>query len=136
MDEIEARRILWENVSLLMKQEFGGENLAKVAKAAGFKSGANMTRIKAQDTDLSLKTLAGLSRAFKLPIWQLLTPSLGAHLHVIKGSQVVPLFDLSAFPSVNHSTVTPIGETGSSGNTLRKTIQQKRPPVVHKRKEK
>lgn len=94
MDKTDSKRILWENVQTLMRRDFGGENLGKVAEAAGF-SPANMTRVKAQDTDVSLKVLEGLERAFGIPVWQLLTPRLGAHLHVIEGNRVEPLFDLT-----------------------------------------
>ena len=93
MDKTDSKRILWENVKLLMQRDFGEENLGKVAEAAGF-SPANMTRIKAQDTDVSLKVLEGLERAFDIPVWQLLAPRLGAHLHVVEGNRVEPLFDL------------------------------------------
>lgn len=92
MDKTDSKRILWENVRMLMIRDFGEENLSKAAAAAGF-SPANMTRIKAQDTDISLKVLEALERAFKVPPWQLLTPRLGAHLHVIEGNRVEPLFD-------------------------------------------
>jgi len=92
MDESDSRRILWENVQTLMNRDFGGEHLGQVAQAGGL-SASNMTRIKAMDTDVSLLVLRALSRAFTVPVWQLLTPNLGAHLHVIEGNRIEPLFD-------------------------------------------
>ena len=90
-DGDDTREILWKNVQTLMIQLYGEENLGKIDTAA-----ANMTRVKAQKTDVSLKVLRDLSRSLGVPVWQLLTPNLGAHLHVIKGTQVVPLFDMTA----------------------------------------
>lgn len=95
MDDEELRAllrdILWKNVETLMQRDFGGENLNKVALAANF-APANMTRIKARDTDVTFKVLIPLARAFNMPAWQLLTPDLGAQLYLIQDGRVVPLF--------------------------------------------
>lgn len=99
-DEIDTsglRRVLWENIQALMQMHYGGENLSRVATAAGFKGGANMTRVKAMETDQTVKTIARLARAFNLPVWQLMAPNLGANLYVIDDARrVVPLFDAKA----------------------------------------
>lgn len=71
----DSKKVLWENVSALMKREFGKENLTALAKKAGFGPGTS-TRLKEQTTSVGLEVIEQLAVAFKVQPWHLLVPDL------------------------------------------------------------
>lgn len=73
MDQIDGRKILWENLSALMLIKYGKENMSKLAEDAHI-GAATMTRIKEQKTSVGTENLDKLAKAFKVQAWQLICP--------------------------------------------------------------
>lgn len=67
--------VLWENVLALMKHKYGKEHLTRLAKESGV-GGASLTRVKQQETNVGIETVAKIASAFDLQAWHLLTPNL------------------------------------------------------------
>lgn len=91
MDKTDSKKVLWANVQTLMTDHFGGQNLGLVASEGEF-SPANMTRIAAAKTNVGLDLLEKIAGVFKVEPWQLLAPDLGAHLHTLHGTRMVPAY--------------------------------------------
>ena len=73
MDQIDGRKILWENLSALMLMKYGKENMSKLAHDAHI-GAATMTRIKEQSTSVGTENLDKLAAAFEVQAWQLICP--------------------------------------------------------------
>ena len=71
----DSKQVLWENVSALMKRDFGKENLTAFAKKAGIGPGT-ATRIKEQTTSVGLDVLDVVAKSFRVKPWHLLLPRL------------------------------------------------------------
>lgn len=69
----DSKQVLWENVSALMKREFGKENLTALAKRAKIGPGT-ATRIKEQTTSVGIDVLDQIAVAFRVKPWHLLMP--------------------------------------------------------------
>ncbi|MCY1169052.1 hypothetical protein D9M73_90660 [compost metagenome] len=75
MAEKSIAEIIWENVSALMKQRYGREFLAGVAKDAKI-GPTTMTRIKERQPSTGAKTISAIAKAWGLEPWQLLVEDL------------------------------------------------------------
>ena len=75
MNRKDSKAILWENISTLMKQHYGKENLGRVARESGV-GAATLTRIKEQNTSVGMDHIDKLSKALKVEPWQLISPNL------------------------------------------------------------
>lgn len=73
MDQIDGKKILWENLSILMVIKYGKENMSKLAHDAHI-GAATMTRIKEQSTSVGTENLDKLAAALEVHAWQLLCP--------------------------------------------------------------
>ena len=71
----DSRRVLWQNVSALMRSRYGKEHLTKFAEDIGAGPGT-ATRIKNQETSVGLEVIDRIAREFKLEAWQLFVPDL------------------------------------------------------------
>src|SRR3989338_8629790 len=71
----DCKKILWENVSLLMHQHYGKENLTQCAEDSGVGPGT-MSRIKAQETSVGIDTIEKLATLFKVQTYELMIPNL------------------------------------------------------------
>ena len=69
----ENRRVLWRNISALMKHHWGKENLNRLAREAKFSPNTAML-MKRCETSIGIDTLAEAARVFRLQPWQLLDP--------------------------------------------------------------
>jgi hypothetical protein len=69
------KKVLWENVSALMRRRYGTENLNQLARDAGF-GPATSQRIKDGQTSVGLEVVQQAAEAFGLQGWQLLYPDL------------------------------------------------------------
>lgn len=70
----DARKVSWENVSILMRMRYGKENMSKLAHASGVGQ-ATMTRVKEQETSIGMEKLDMIARALEVPTWQLIYPN-------------------------------------------------------------
>jgi len=75
MDQIDERKILWENVSALMRLRYKSENMSRLAAEAHV-GPATMTRIKEQQTSIGTEALGKIAGALRVKAWQLLYPGL------------------------------------------------------------
>lgn len=75
MTEIETRRVLWENISALMRDRWGGENLTRLAREAKI-GPATASRLKAQQTSVGVDIIDRIADLFGHSTWQLLVPGL------------------------------------------------------------
>lgn len=75
MSKTDSKKVLWENVSQLMRMEFGRENLTQLAAKVGIGPGTS-TRLKAQETSVGTDILDQIAHAFKVEPWQLLVPGI------------------------------------------------------------
>lgn len=71
-----SKPVLWGNLTTLMHQQFGGENLNRLAREAKL-SPATASRIKAMETSVGIDVLDQLATVFGVEPWQLLHPDLG-----------------------------------------------------------
>lgn len=71
----DPRTVLWANVSALMRERYGKENLTQLATDAKVGPGT-ASRLKAMDTFAQLDTIEKIAAAFGLQPWQLLVPGL------------------------------------------------------------
>jgi len=71
------KRVLWLNVSTLMKKHYKRENLSQLATDAGVGL-ASIDRIKKMQTSVGLDIVEAVAGAFKMQPWQLLVPALDA----------------------------------------------------------
>ena len=69
----DSRKPLWVNVSLLMQQRYGTENLNKLAREAVI-SPATASRLKAQQTSVGLETIDRLAAYFGVNPHELIRP--------------------------------------------------------------
>lgn len=74
-----SKKVLWENVSTLMKRAYGKDNLGKLAKEAKF-GPATSTRLKKQETSVGLDVIDRIAATFKVKPWHLLVPKLDMEL--------------------------------------------------------
>jgi hypothetical protein len=77
MSQQDTKRILWENITQLMVEKYGHENLTALARDAGFGPGTS-TRLKDQKTSAGIDVIEKLAALFDLSPWQLLVPNLNA----------------------------------------------------------
>lgn len=70
-----AKAILWENVSALMRHHWGKENLSQLSREAQIGL-ASCTRLKEQQTSVGLELIESVARVFGLQAWQLLISGL------------------------------------------------------------
>lgn len=67
--------VLWANLKALMTEQYGKENLTRLAREAKIGPGS-ATRIKNQQTAIGFDVLEKVARVFNLFPWQLLVPGL------------------------------------------------------------
>lgn len=79
-----SKPVLWGNVVTLMQQQFGGENLNRLAREAKL-SPATASRIKAMETSVGLDVLDQLATVFGVEPWQLLHPDLNPGAAPLEG---------------------------------------------------
>lgn len=72
---MDPKSTVWRNVAALMRHQWGGENLQRLAREAKTSPG-NCARLKAQKTSIGIDMLAVFAKPFGLQPWQLLVPSL------------------------------------------------------------
>lgn len=70
----DSRKPLWVNISLLMQERYGGENLSRLAREAVV-SPATASRLKAQQTSVGLETIDRLAEYFNVKPHQLIEPN-------------------------------------------------------------
>ena len=99
MQESDSKKVLWENVSKLMKDEFGGENLTRLAARVGFGPGTS-TRLKVQETSVGTDILDSIAAYFKIEPWQLLKPGMGAADRTAEDGLNMPMVDRARFDSL------------------------------------
>lgn len=75
-DDKSIKKVLWDNVSALMKAHYGAENLNRLARDAKL-GPATVTRIKEMKTSVGLDVIAKIAIFFKVDPWQLLVPGMG-----------------------------------------------------------
>jgi len=75
MAQIDTKRVLWENLSALMRHHWEKENLSELNRRSGIGL-ASLDRIKKQATSVGIDTLEKLADVFHLQAWHLLTPNL------------------------------------------------------------
>lgn len=75
MIEKDSKKVLWGNVSRLMVQRYGKENLTRLSADAGIGPGTS-TRIKEQATSVGTDVIEAVAKALKVEPWQLLQPEL------------------------------------------------------------
>lgn len=78
-EKVDIKAVLWRNLNTLMAQQWGGENLTRLAREAGF-APATATRLKNQETSIGIDILEQLAAVFKVDAWQLLYRGLDASL--------------------------------------------------------
>ena len=78
MATLDLKRVLWENVSALMRKHYGGENLTRLARETKCGPGT-ATRIKERETSVGIDVLTKIASAFQLQPWQLLVPGFDAN---------------------------------------------------------
>jgi hypothetical protein len=88
---------LWENVSALMRRDYGVENLSRLVRETAIGPGS-ATRIKEQETSVGIDVLEKLAGHFKVEPWQLLAPALGASEPDKRWPELSPLARDSAQP--------------------------------------
>jgi transcriptional regulator with XRE-family HTH domain len=71
----DSRKILWENVSAIMRWRYGKSAQGKFLKDTGCGNGT-VTRIKNQRTSVGIETLDKIATAYGLQAWHLLVPGL------------------------------------------------------------
>lgn len=79
-----SKPVLWRNLVTLMHQQFGGENLNRLAREAKM-SPATASRIKAMETSVGLDVLDQLASVFGVQPWQLLHPDLDPGTATLEG---------------------------------------------------
>lgn len=87
------KKILWENLRLLMRRNYGKENLAKCAKEAKIGHGT-VARIKEQQTSTGLDVIEQLAELFKVKPYEMLMPNLGQEGYVISDFSTDPIVDV------------------------------------------
>lgn len=96
----DSKAVLWANVSALMTRDFGGENLTRLARDAGF-GNATSTRLKECKTSVGVDVIERLAKLFDVEPWQLLTPDLGADLYMVDAEhRFVPVVLRKAGPRI------------------------------------
>lgn len=90
MGKMTTKQILWANVSALMKEKYGGENLTRLSRDTKIGPGTT-TRIKMCETSVGVEVLEKISAAFSVETWQLLAPELGSNLFSLNGRTVIPV---------------------------------------------
>lgn len=80
--------VLWENVRALMIQQWGAENLNRLARDAKIGPGS-ATRIKEARTAVRINTLEKIARTFGVEPWMLIAPGLSDEkfLEILKAWQ-------------------------------------------------
>lgn len=75
-----TNEILWKNVSALMKQKYGEDNLYRTSKDSALTkypiSLGSLQRIKKGETAVGLDVLDKIAHFFEMQTWQLLIPEL------------------------------------------------------------
>ena len=99
MKKADSKKVLWENVSTLMKSEFGKENLTKLAGKAGFGPGTS-TRLKGQETSVGTDILDSIAESFGIEPWQLLMPGLGTDSKAPAEGLEMPMVDRDRFAAL------------------------------------
>ncbi len=100
MKKIDSKLVLWQNVSALMTDRYGRENLTRLASEAKIGPGT-VSRIKAHETSVGLDVVEALARLFKIEPWQLLVPGLSASTP----QQIGDAAGKWPFPGVDHGRV-------------------------------
>ena len=77
MSPPDSRQVLWANVSALMVQRWGEENLNRLAREAEIGLGT-AARLKKQTTSVGLELVDKLARGLHVEPWQLLVPGASA----------------------------------------------------------
>lgn len=72
MGEKKLKQDLWANVSALMRERWGVENVTRLGREAGI--GGSASRIKAQDTAIGFDVIVKVAKAFKVPPHHLFLP--------------------------------------------------------------
>lgn len=103
----DPKKILWDNVRLLMVQKYGEENLWKAAHEA--KVGpATMGRIKEMRTSTGIDTLEKLAALFKVEPWQLLVPGIDTQeMLVLQHMKEMCPEQKSTFTKISYSLTEP-----------------------------
>lgn len=72
---IDTKATLWQNVSALMREHYGKENLTRLAKDCCL-GPATITRIKEQKTSVGLEVIEQIAARFHIDPWQLMVPGM------------------------------------------------------------
>jgi hypothetical protein len=70
VDERKLKRVLWENVSGLMKKVYGRENVTRLGRDASI--GGTASRLKEQDTSVGIDVVLKVAKVFKASPHELL----------------------------------------------------------------
>lgn len=124
MDKPNLKQVLWENIQMLMQRDFKGSNKGRVAERGGF-APANMTRVAKAETDVGIELIEKIAGVFDVEPWQLITPGLGAHLHILQGKTMVPVFDPKGISPIQPETRKPKPQRGGAGGDLHRDVKQK-----------
>ncbi|OFZ67942.1 MAG: hypothetical protein A2V79_05480 [Betaproteobacteria bacterium RBG_16_56_24] len=111
---IDCKKILWENVSLLMHQHYGKENLTQCADDSGVGPGT-MSRIKAQETSVGIDTIEKLATLFNVQPYELMIPNLSnQEVSVVKSMRVMKPGQRSDFVKISLTLAQPNGDDGDA----------------------
>ncbi|MGL5005267.1 MAG: hypothetical protein ACRDAM_20175 [Casimicrobium sp.] len=71
----DPKLVRWANVSALMRQRYGKENMLRLSKEAGVAI-ASIQRMRDENTSIGIDIVAKVANVFDLLPWQLLFPNL------------------------------------------------------------
>lgn len=110
-EKVDIKAVLWRNLNTLMAQQWGGENLTRLAREAGF-APATATRLKNQETSIGIDILEQLAAVFKVDAWQLLYRGLDASL-AGDAARMFDQIDDPAWRRAVYAKLTQIAEFGA-----------------------
>ncbi len=88
----DTKKVLWRNVSTLMTEQWGRENLTRLSAKAKIGE-ASVHRMKAAKTSIGLDQLIAVGKVFKRAPWQLLDPRPGMLAFSDEAAKIAALFD-------------------------------------------